>query len=73
MKKTSKATVQMTPQGMSLRDWFAGMALNGMLSSDAGIEAISRIGRENNKTPTCSSAIAAYEVADAMLAERGAS
>jgi hypothetical protein len=39
--------------GMSLRDWFAGMALQGMLSrADCGITSSSRL---------------AYQFADAML------
>ena len=43
--------------GMSLRDWFAGMALQGMLAQ--GGEA----------SPT-DYAMAAFRMADAMLAER---
>lgn len=43
-------------QGMSLRDWFAGMAMQGMA----------------NSVHHCAQVIAdrAYEVADAMLEER---
>lgn len=43
--------------GMSLRDWFAGQALAGMMASDDG------------STPE-NVAAEAYEIADAMLAAR---
>lgn len=45
--------------GMSLRDWFAGQALAGLCASDAGGYV---------KPPKQASD--AYEMADAMLAER---
>ena len=45
--------------GMSLRDWFAGQALAGMLGTNEGWNA------ENKQI-----AQSAYEVADAMLACR---
>lgn len=45
--------------GMTLRDWFAGQALMGMLTSPA-----------NDSVPMPRYASAAYEIADAMLAER---
>jgi hypothetical protein len=46
-------------EGMSLRDWFAGQALAGMLAGEPGAHlATPRIGIE------------AYAVADAMLAAR---
>jgi hypothetical protein len=44
--------------GMSLRDWFAGMALQGMLACPESMGGI-------NQFAEC-----AYEYADAMLAER---
>lgn len=49
-------------EGMSLRDWFAGMAMQGMLAN-------------TDLTHHDSDAIAtlAYGLADAMLAERGSS
>lgn len=56
--------------GMSLRDWFAGMALQRMMA--AQIE-LSKLTNENElthmKTPRAT-AEAVYEIADAMLAAR---
>jgi len=50
-----------TENGMSLRDWFAGMALQGFLSTRTGLGA----------APTEAMANLAYKQADAMLIERG--
>lgn len=50
-----------THDGMTLRDWFAGQALGGMLASEAGIQPY----------PHEWAAERAYLIADAMLAERG--
>ena len=49
-----------TSKGMSLRDWFAGMALQGLLSSQQPDWTASDEG----------STFRAYKLADAMLAER---
>jgi hypothetical protein len=49
-------------EGISLRDHFAGLAMQGLLSADATAD----LGR-----PICESiAYLAYDQADAMLAER---
>lgn len=45
--------------GMTLRDWMAGMALQGMLSSETGVTMPSEY------------AELAYKIADAMLKARG--
>ncbi len=45
--------------GMSLRDWFAGMALQGIMAH----------GTNNVKYPAAD-AIRAFELADAMIARR---
>lgn len=50
------------PNGMSLRDWFAGMALQGINAAP-----MNRFPELKNETDT---AIAAYMMADAMLAVR---
>lgn len=46
--------------GMSLRDWFAGMAMSGMYTNP-----------NYNEAPTKDIAIAAYLQANEMLKERG--
>ena len=43
--------------GLSVRDWFAGMALQGLLSNDS-------------RMPWATAASEAYEYADAMIEER---
>ena len=48
-----------TSGGMSLRDWFAGMALQGIYASDA-----------ENRIDAPHAAVWAYDAADAMIAER---
>jgi hypothetical protein len=47
--------------GMSLRDWFAGQALAGLLASNAN---------RDNITSAKDEAACAYQMADAMLAAR---
>ena len=51
--------------GMSLRDWFAGMALQGMLCANA--PAMDEV---SDKNVDAVLAREAYNSADAMLAER---
>ena len=46
--------------GMSLRDWFAGQALSGMLADNDGYSSISKM------------SATAYTIADAMLEAREA-
>ena len=48
-------------QGMSLRDWFAGQALVGILSANP---------QDGSEDPLKTAATASYLVADAMLAAR---
>jgi len=52
--------------GMTLRDWFAGQALNGFLA----ILLDGRLPELGDKTPGQVIAGEAYSLADAMLAER---
>jgi hypothetical protein len=57
--KDDGPTLPLIPGGMSLRDWFAGQALNAALSSE--------------KHPNWSASILAswtYAIADSMIAER---
>lgn len=60
-------------KGMSLRDWFAGMALQGMISStylkDEGIEGGVVWGGDDADCEIHSAT--AYRYADAMLKARG--
>jgi hypothetical protein len=53
--------------GMTLRDYFAGQALNGVLASE---NPQYHYMCASNKKHTQSAARKAYEMADAMLAER---
>lgn len=50
--------------GMTLRDWFAGQALVGILSGELSI------GVMNSDSRAALLSQATYEIADAMLAER---
>ena len=53
------------PQGgMSLRDWFAGMALQGVCGSPEMLASYSERGGEKSIAKGC------YKMADAMLAAR---
>lgn len=54
-------------QGMSLRDWFAGMALQGILAAPNEFEAVQKAARGKSKIER---ARIAYDHADAMLAAR---
>lgn len=51
--------------GMSLRDWFAGQAIAGMLSNSNGLMV-----KDKRVQDEKSYAFAAYAVADAMLKAR---
>jgi hypothetical protein len=70
LKYEYKATGNLHPSptvqsGMSLRDWFAGMALQGLIASQSSDTGYST-------TPATQKNVAkeAYSHADAMLAER---
>jgi hypothetical protein len=62
-----------TPIGMSLRDWFAGMALtahcSAALTTD-GAAAFEDVARKKSITVEQVMANASYEMADAMLKAR---
>lgn len=60
--------------GMTLRDWFAGMALTGELASistDESAEATAKAAIRNGLTACEQVAFNCYEMADAMIATRG--
>ena len=62
---TDPSNVNMQAQGMTLRDWFAGMALQGMLS----YHNAERGDFHTNGTPIFA-ALFAYKLADSMIAAR---
>ena len=66
-------TEQITANGMSLRDYFAAAALNGLYanSNDAFLLVCAEEAKKNGHTRQSTYfALEAYEAADAMLAER---
>jgi hypothetical protein len=56
-------------EGMSLRDYFAAKALPAILQSDLMVAA-TRAAKARGLSPEQAVAMAAYEMADAMLQER---
>lgn len=54
--------------GMVLRDWFAGLALSGLLAEPQPDDGEPELGLGRNYA--ANAAAAAYRIADAMLAER---
>ena len=60
-------TGQSRHSGMSLRDYFAGQALAGLLGSDAEVDETDYQAHDN---PQDFYASLAYEYADSMLVER---
>jgi hypothetical protein len=59
-------TFESKPNGMTLRDYFAAKALEGMAAGDYWSENF----REQDQAMVSAVARAAYAAADAMLAER---
>lgn len=58
--------------GMSLRDWFAGLAMQRMCAGDGAIMVGNRDANYDEKKGNFAEVVAsnAYDFADAMLAER---
>lgn len=56
--------------GMTLRDYFAAKAMQGALSNLDVFDAITRVGRTDGAERVEAMALFAYDMADAMLAER---
>ena len=63
---------QSLQEGMSLRDWFAGQALIGILASGSVTRvAIRKVADKCKEAETKTTADVCYEYADAMLQQRG--
>lgn len=56
--------------GMTLRDWFAGMVLQGIMSSQASVKAAHDLSEQRGIESDKMIARLAYQEADAMLKER---
>lgn len=63
-----KSPMQMPP--MSLRDYFAAKAIQGMFANDAMLARFSHDGANDLIDPQVLAVTAAYSIADAMIAER---
>lgn len=63
--------MQESGMGMTLRDWFAGQAMSGAISSDRWYIYFT-CGNDNPDASALELAKASYRVADAMLKARGA-
>ncbi len=57
-------------EGMDLRDWFAGKALNAYISNEALLSACRKLASKESMTSVRYIAEVAYEHADAMLKAR---
>lgn len=57
-------------RGMSLRDWFAGRVLQALVSNPQASMAIAEMNNQNPEKTQRHFALRAYQIADAMLAER---
>lgn len=57
-------------QGMTLRDYFAAKAMQGMMSNDNLLIRYKVSGEENHISPDVMACTAAYSMADAMLEAR---
>lgn len=64
--KTREAIIDSRSAGMTLRDWFAGQALAGLVQ----LRAVHEAARESGEPAEKITAAAAYEYADAMLEAR---
>lgn len=56
--------------GMSLRDYFAARAMQGYLSDEANLRGMLDVAARRQMEMSQTLAMVAYEIADAMLAER---
>lgn len=70
---TSYTSAVKDKDGMSLRDWFAGQAacaLGSALNTIEGSRLLIKASSEHDALPAELIAVTAYQIADAMLAER---
>lgn len=56
--------------GMSLRDYFAAKAMTGLMSNEEAIQRFRNMSMSEGFEASTLMATAAYQIADAMLAER---
>lgn len=65
---------EVTHPGMSLRDWFAGQAMLGIVTgantNPDRANALASDADEHGETVTMATAVMAYEIADALLKAR---
>jgi hypothetical protein len=66
----SGAFIDDAVDGMELRDYFAAKAMQAVLSNASMNQALEVVAHRRNERPGQSIAVMAYQVADAMLAER---
>lgn len=59
--------------GMSMRDWFAGMTLQGFMANTSMLDYLDRQSDQTREHRIACVAILCYEYADAMLQERARS
>ena len=62
-------TIAVLPEGMTLRQWYAGMALQGLLGDADHMRAIGKAIGEKQTAIAPMTAAVAYQFADAMIAE----
>lgn len=66
----SNGHIEYPESGMNLRDWFAGMALQGMLASESAVAVMMQISKEKGLDAGEVTTRTAYIIADEMLKER---
>ena len=57
-------------KGLTLRDYFAAKAMQGLLSTSEGLNSVDKVAIVNKKDPLVATAEIAYAYADAMLKAR---
>ncbi len=70
IKDGGKAYPCLNERGMTLRDYFAGQALAGLAAQGGIMDTLETVAKEHGIEAEDIVAVAAYELADAMLKER---